>query len=98
MIYLCCKQACKFTTRWTRRVVLSFVDLHRFFLLHCACYVSFHFPIASHRIVVLSCIVLSQLFVQLVAMGGIDPAVVVLDLLALFEPEFFGIKLDSVVV
>ena len=42
--------------------------------------------------------VLSQLFVQLVAMGGIDPAVVVLDLLALFEPEFFGIKLDGIVV
>jgi hypothetical protein len=45
-----------------------------------------------------SFVVLSQLFVQLVAMGGIDPAVIVLDLLALFEPEFLGIKLDGVVV
>mmetsp|Transcript_32564 Transcript_32564/g.76714 ORF Transcript_32564/g.76714 Transcript_32564/m.76714 type:complete len:232 (-) Transcript_32564:103-798(-) len=40
----------------------------------------------------------SQFFVQLVAVGRIDPTIVVLDHFAFFKAEFFRVKLDGVVV
>mmetsp|Transcript_18080 Transcript_18080/g.50228 ORF Transcript_18080/g.50228 Transcript_18080/m.50228 type:complete len:222 (-) Transcript_18080:294-959(-) len=40
----------------------------------------------------------SQFFVQLVAVGRIDPTIVVLDHFAFLKAEFFRVKLDGVVV